>query len=200
MKKSVTPSNFNQKNLKENFNSNRVQRNLLKFYILEKSSKILLKITKRALYTLAVLFYLIATESANLVKFACRKLRSFYFLVATPDEETLDHFSRHLWRVEIQRLSDLFEQRTSTINELRLRSSGRYRLSEDRISKFKSFESSENEAEMQCVVCLNEFGIGRSLIQLDCEHCFCAPCIRKWFEKDNSCPVCRRKFYNVDLK
>ena len=203
MEKSVKFSNLSKKYSQPNksFKSNHCsnKNNVFILYFIKKMLTTFLKITKRAFYALSVFLCLLASEMANLIEAALTKTRNFYLLVATPDEETLDQFSRHLWRVEIQRLSDLFDRRTVLINEMRLRSSGSYRLTEERISRFENIESRDKEAEMQCVVCLNDFGVGKVLIKLDCDHSFCAACIRGWFEIKTSCPVCRRKFYNVDL-
>ena len=61
----------------------------------------------------------------------------------------------------------------------------------------------ENDKEdLQCSICLEEFKIGEKCIKLPCKdhpHYFHkgndnCPGIMKWFEKTNTCPVCRTEF------
>ena len=61
----------------------------------------------------------------------------------------------------------------------------------------------ENDKEnLSCSICLEEFKIGEKCIKLPCKdhpHYFHkgnekCPGIMKWFEKSNTCPVCRTEF------
>ncbi len=42
---------------------------------------------------------------------------------------------------------------------------------------------------MECAICLSELSIQQGI--LTCNHTFCYACISKWFENQNTCPVCR---------
>ncbi|APG58361.1 E3 ubiquitin-protein ligase p28-like protein [BeAn 58058 virus] len=50
-----------------------------------------------------------------------------------------------------------------------------------------------------CSICMeyilsktnNYFGI------ITCNHIFCIDCISIWFKNNNTCPVCREKFYHI---
>ena len=45
-----------------------------------------------------------------------------------------------------------------------------------------------------CIICLNgEFDTSVEYIMLGCNHGFCEDCIRVWFERKMTCPVCRVK-------
>ena len=39
-----------------------------------------------------------------------------------------------------------------------------------------------------CSICLNKLN---NSIELNCKHTFCRSCIKKWYEKSKSCPMCR---------
>ena len=71
-------------------------------------------------------------------------------------------------------------------------------LTPERIQKFRRFEADESMVEDQCSICLNEFEVGREMMQLDCDgqHNFCQECVKSWFADHNTCPVCREKFEN----
>ena len=71
-------------------------------------------------------------------------------------------------------------------------------LTPERIQKFRKFEADELMVGDQCSICLNEFEVGREMMQLDCDgqHNFCQQCVESWFADHNTCPVCREKFEN----
>ena len=45
-----------------------------------------------------------------------------------------------------------------------------------------------------CAVCQNEISIGMRVKQLRCNHLFHRNCIRKWYYRRLSCPLCRNEF------
>ena len=46
-------------------------------------------------------------------------------------------------------------------------------------------------AAESCPVCLEDFGPDRRARGLGCGHGFCQPCLDRWLESNNTCPVCR---------
>ena len=51
-----------------------------------------------------------------------------------------------------------------------------------------------NTSGKECSVCLDEFKVGDIFGKLPCKHMFHEACIKKWFEQNNSCPICRMGF------
>ena len=54
-------------------------------------------------------------------------------------------------------------------------------------------DSSKNFVSEECPICLDTCGEKDSL-KLPCGHCFHTWCILEWFDKQMTCPVCRRRF------
>ena len=46
---------------------------------------------------------------------------------------------------------------------------------------------------MECSICMSDSC--RSHKTLICKHSFCTPCIKEWFEKADTCPMCRGRLY-----
>ena len=59
-------------------------------------------------------------------------------------------------------------------------------------------ELKENE-HITCAVCLGDVHKDDMLIKLKCGHCFRKKCIKKWFEQNISCPLCRYDNYNCSV-
>ena len=53
-------------------------------------------------------------------------------------------------------------------------------------------KSNLDSSETICVICQDE--IDETTRRLQCNHCFCNKCIIKWFEKNNKCPICNRRY------
>ena len=52
-------------------------------------------------------------------------------------------------------------------------------------------DDSTNEFKPLCTVCLQELEDGRVIIAPKCKHRGHAHCLRKWWKKNPSCPICR---------
>jgi hypothetical protein len=51
--------------------------------------------------------------------------------------------------------------------------------------------STKGMKEEECTYCLGNFEKGQKLIILPCAHSFHSKCIKQWFTKDNTCPICK---------
>ena len=73
---------------------------------------------------------------------------------------------------------------------------GQRGLLPQRIQKFEQFTADESFVSDQCVICMEDFEIGRNMMRVDCDgqHTFCKVCIEKWFTEHKTCPVCRHEF------
>jgi hypothetical protein len=78
--------------------------------------------------------------------------------------------------------------------------SGTPPASKEALKKLKKFAMTEefcNKDEKgnieypSCSVCLVEIGKGEETLLIPCGHMFHSPCINKWLEMHNNCPVCR---------
>ena len=45
--------------------------------------------------------------------------------------------------------------------------------------------------EAKCIICRELFAQGEVVAKLDCEHIFHRSCILAWFQRKNTCPLCR---------
>ena len=43
----------------------------------------------------------------------------------------------------------------------------------------------------KCVICFDEYSLGKLISQLPCKHIFCKDCIFYWLKKSSTCPLCR---------
>ena len=69
-------------------------------------------------------------------------------------------------------------------------------LTLDRIKRFSSFNADQKSVDDGCAICIDGVEMNKLMIRLECNHFYCNECIRKWFEKNVSCPVCRKEYYN----
>ena len=69
-------------------------------------------------------------------------------------------------------------------------------LTDDRISRFAAFRADQKSVDDGCAICIDGVETNKMMIRLDCSHFYCNACIRKWFEKSKSCPLCRKEFEN----
>jgi len=49
------------------------------------------------------------------------------------------------------------------------------------------------ERDARCAVCYDDMSAGSSCKRLSCGHCYHKNCLRRWFEKNSSCPYCRKE-------
>ncbi|KAL2349235.1 hypothetical protein Fmac_003235 [Flemingia macrophylla] len=68
---------------------------------------------------------------------------------------------------------------------------GRPPASRESIEGLPSVEVEEGCGDLECVVCLEEFGVGGVAKEMPCKHKFHSGCIEKWLGIHGSCPVCR---------
>ena len=62
------------------------------------------------------------------------------------------------------------------------------------IKRLETVEYKETVSNIrQCVICLENFENGMSVIKLKCEHLFCTECIRTWLKSSLTCPYCRNQ-------
>ncbi|KAI5299694.1 ornithine carbamoyltransferase [Ascosphaera pollenicola] len=62
-------------------------------------------------------------------------------------------------------------------------------LNEENIKALQALLQVQIESEEDCPICLTGF---REPVVTACKHCFCRPCIERWFLKNKHCPLCRQ--------
>nr|XP_025682861.1 E3 ubiquitin-protein ligase MPSR1-like [Arachis hypogaea] len=68
---------------------------------------------------------------------------------------------------------------------------GRPPATKESIDAMPSFVIKEAEVEVgECVVCLEDFGVGALVKEMPCKHRFHPNCIEKWLGMHGTCPVC----------
>lgn len=60
------------------------------------------------------------------------------------------------------------------------------------------FSEEDSAMHKSCPVCLEMLPVGREVRETPCAHLYHMHCIRKWFEKENTCPMCRKILCNLD--
>ena len=58
--------------------------------------------------------------------------------------------------------------------------------------ELENIENNPNLSNYECCICLDNNK--KDLIILKCNHIYHKDCIDKWFDKENSCPLCRKMF------
>lgn len=48
-----------------------------------------------------------------------------------------------------------------------------------------------------CSICLENYIINDKIATLGCDHQYHKKCIKKWFRKKNTCPICRFNVYSI---
>jgi len=54
------------------------------------------------------------------------------------------------------------------------------------------------QSPMECSICLSEIAGGKKTLL--CKHVFCTPCIKEWYNKADTCPMCRGRLYFRGMK
>ncbi|XP_047261633.1 E3 ubiquitin-protein ligase RLIM isoform X2 [Capsicum annuum] len=58
-------------------------------------------------------------------------------------------------------------------------------------SEMWEFGSNENEDEVKCTICQEEYVIGDEIGRLECEHGYHLECVKHWLSLKNWCPICK---------
>lgn len=59
--------------------------------------------------------------------------------------------------------------------------------------KSKKYENINNIDCKECSICYEEFNNDSLVSILNCNHFFHTECIKKWGNRNNTCPICREK-------
>lgn len=49
------------------------------------------------------------------------------------------------------------------------------------------------EEKRNCVICMTQFEKGEKILTIPCCHLYHSDCIKDWFKKKNTCPICKFK-------
>lgn len=75
-----------------------------------------------------------------------------------------------------------------------LRSFVKYRRLATNIDRtFATANDEDLERDRRCAICYDDMLIEEKCKKLSCGHCYHRHCLRKWFEKNSSCPYCRKE-------
>ncbi|CAJ2647985.1 unnamed protein product [Trifolium pratense] len=77
------------------------------------------------------------------------------------------------------------------LNQVGSSKNGQPPASKESIEAMEKVEIGEGDVGSECVVCLEEFEVGRVVKEMPCKHRFHGDCIEKWLGLHGSCPVCR---------
>ncbi|WMV40330.1 hypothetical protein MTR67_033715 [Solanum verrucosum] len=58
-------------------------------------------------------------------------------------------------------------------------------------SEIGEFGSDENEDEVKCTICQEEYVIGDEIGRLECDHGYHVECVKHWLSLKNWCPICK---------
>ncbi|XP_004244491.1 probable E3 ubiquitin-protein ligase RHG1A [Solanum lycopersicum] len=58
-------------------------------------------------------------------------------------------------------------------------------------SEIGEFGSGENEDEVKCSICQEEYVIGDEIGRLECDHGYHMECVKHWLSLKNWCPICK---------
>jgi hypothetical protein len=56
------------------------------------------------------------------------------------------------------------------------------------IIEYKNLLNKENK---NCPICFDDYIDTSLIIKTECLHCFHEECLKKWINKNNTCPICR---------
>ena len=54
--------------------------------------------------------------------------------------------------------------------------------------------TAENAPTAACSICMEPCAVGQSVVDLECSHTYHEQCIVPWFNRHNTCPMCRRVY------
>lgn len=84
-----------------------------------------------------------------------------------------------------------FEAMLESLTETDPRRYGTPPARRDAFEALASVEIKEEEAGLECCVCLDDFEMGTVGKQMPCKHIFHSDCLLPWLQLHSSCPVCR---------
>jgi hypothetical protein len=104
----------------------------------------------------------------------------------------IDPFQRIVF---IQSMQNQQPQGTPPASKEVIKNLKRFKMSEEYCKK-----DEKNKLEYPtCSVCLTELSKGEETVLISCGHLFHDPCIVKWLEMHNTCPVCRYEIPTEDF-
>ena len=59
-------------------------------------------------------------------------------------------------------------------------------------------EETDATSENNCCICMEEPEPGDLATINGCDHLFCFGCIEKWADRENSCPLCKKRFVKIE--
>ena len=89
----------------------------------------------------------------------------------------------------IPELEEVFSNQNASSNQSV--SSNNNSLDQSIIAFLNTFKVGEDMLSENCVICKEKYKEEEFVIKLKCNHIFHKKCLLKWFEKDNTCPLCR---------
>lgn len=51
--------------------------------------------------------------------------------------------------------------------------------------------SSNEDGDIKCIICLEEYSSGVEVAKMACEHYYHTTCIQQWLQQKNWCPICK---------
>lgn len=89
--------------------------------------------------------------------------------------------------IVIPELEEVFSNQSNNSNN----NSNNNSLDPSIISSLNTFKAGEDILSENCVICTDLYKKDEFVIKLDCKHNFHKKCLLKWFDKDDTCPLCR---------
>ena len=90
-------------------------------------------------------------------------------------------------------VTSLQRDQSGAANDSTLRK--RCRTTADNESDSESESATHDDSRTNCAICLERVEVQGRIDS--CAHQFCLECIRRWAEKENTCPLCKQRFYFV---
>jgi hypothetical protein len=121
--------------------------------------------------------------------------KSEFFLIGDPSEVVVDGSDTEedeSDRVEYEVISSDTEEEEDEVNR-----SARA-AAVDALPEVVIGEEKENGDVAMCAVCGETFSSGESAKRLACTHLYHSKCILKWFDRNQSCPICRRQLVLIE--
>jgi hypothetical protein len=118
-----------------------------------------------------------------------------FFLIGDPSEVVVDGSDTEedeSDRVEYEVISSDTEEEEDEVNR-----SARA-AAVDALPEVVIGEEKENGDVAMCAVCGETFSSGESAKRLACTHLYHSKCILKWFDRNQSCPICRRQLVLIE--